>query len=261
MNRIVFICPTCPPYDSAIRLLESFRFNHLNDQSDLFFVFSSKADSDLFIDYENKIVIQDSYELQSKSKPSVLYGKKLFALNVLKYSYRYLITIDDDSFFYQNVDLLSICKNFYHDKILLGNFCQTSNNVVSRIIKSSYLCVANRNSSLVLDSNLYLWSNQLCIYSNSLIDDFFCTIDYYNRMFNWKFEEFEYYIYMYYLIIYHNFLIVDMCFPVSAAHSCCEHSIPSSYNLLPQILNRIMQCRKTSITAVDNKNLTLIIKN
>ena len=260
MNKVAFICPTYPPrYDYSIRLLKSFKEKEICQQADLFFVFSSKSDADSFIDYDNKIVIEDSYNVISKTKAEAVNGKKFYALDTLKNLYRYLITIDDDCVFFQKVNILSICRDFYTKKFLLGNYCESKYTLISRIIDSTYACFVNIDKNLICRSNLYLWFNQMCIYDSYFIDDFFYKIDYYNRRFNWKFEEFEYYIYMHYLVIFHNFLIVDMGYPILGTHSCCEHPITESRNLLPQIRNMIMQCRKSSISALENKNLTLII--
>ena len=114
MKKVAFICPTYPKrYDMAKNLLESFK-KYVSEQSDLFFVFSNKNDSNLFGEYEHKIVVPDNMVFSDKS--SFVVGKKFFALDILKDKYQFLITLDDDSAFYQKVNLLYLCRL---DKLIL----------------------------------------------------------------------------------------------------------------------------------------------
>ena len=256
MKEVCFICPTYPKrYKLAMNLLESFN-KFLSKQADFYFVFSNNYDSELFGDYGFKIVIPQ--DMIFKDKSSFVIGKKFFAIDLLKSKYRFLITLDDDSIFFQSVDILHICQSFYNDKILLGNV--TSDKPRIRAIKDMSLNALRKHQlQPICNPGLYLWFNQLCIYDSYYIDDFFDKIQYYNRRTSFKFEEFDFYMYSFFLILYHGFYVVDMCCQIGGEHSLCEHDFRDEIIILPQIRKKVMLCRSNSVNIFNNPNLTLII--
>ena len=262
MNKIAFICPTYPNrFTMAKSLLDSFYKFNLSEQADFYFVFTSESDADLFGEYPNKIILPSNRFKNDRSSifEGIVVTKKFYGMSVLYKKYRYMICLDDDSVFVRNVDLFYLCTKFYADRILLGN--QTDNSpIINDIIKQS--CdVLNIDKRIQLISNLYLWFNQPCIYDSLYIEDFFQKINIENKLFDFKFCEFDFYMYAYYLMVFQGFFLADMCYKTNIPCSAIEAEliVPSDAIFPPQIINKIYQCRKETMNVFDNSNLFLNI--
>ncbi|MGN1394466.1 MAG: hypothetical protein ACI4V7_10660 [Succinivibrionaceae bacterium] len=256
---IAFVCPTYPPRNKyAKTLLKSFYDNKLDEQSDLFFVFTNQEDASSFGEYPNIIILPDnSIDLSRTSiRQGIVSTKKFYAISKLHGKYKYLICIDDDALFYKNITLLNMCNRFYSEKILIGNLTRNTA-LVSQIMEASEKQV-NNLSKFSVKSNLYFWFNQPCIYFSEYMDDFFKKIDLTNRLFNFTWYEFDFYMYGYYLMMYKGFLLVDACCQIPCdgfAESCHNANV----NFLPQIVDRMYQCHRGMLKALDNPNLFMLI--
>ncbi len=137
----------------------------------------------------------------------IITKKKFFALNLIKDKYEYAIVIDSETEFIRNVNIEDVCKEYFKNKVLLGNRTIFDLTGVKNSCKKYFSdCIGNH----VLDSELYLWFNQPCIYEMSTLNDFFEKINYNKNIKKFTWYDFDYYIYMYYLILYKNFEIKDI---------------------------------------------------
>ena len=257
---IAFVCPTYPPRkEYAKSLLKSFIDCRLNEQSDLYFVFTNKSDSNEFGEYQYKITLPENSFDHTEALPKakgIVNQKKLYGLSTLYKKYKYVITIDDDALFYKNINLLNMCNRFYQEKILIGN--KTKNHELFTQIKSASEKAVNNILNYCVKSDLYFWFNQPCIYFSEYIDDFFQKINYKNRLFDFSYFEFDFYMYGYYLLMYKGFLLVDAC-PQIPSSGFVESAHNSDINFLPQIVDRIYQCHRGMLKALDNPNLFMLI--
>lgn len=220
IKKVAFVCPIYPPhFDFAKSLLFSFKENNLENQSDLWFVFTSSEEAEEFGNYDYKLVLPEENRVLLNN--GIINIKKIWAVGELQFRYKYIITLDSESLFIREVDLSALCDVFFSDKVLLGNkILSHGKEELTENIKSS--CKEFFSSDIVglLDSELYLWFNQPCIYKTSNLNKFFelTQINKKLNLLNWY--HFDYYVYMYFLVIYENFIIVDM--EIESMYGVCE---------------------------------------
>ncbi len=256
-HKICFVCPTYPPrYEYAKQLLKSFKDNHLDEQADLYFIFSNEDDSLAFGDYPFKIILPNNTFASSRDalRKGIVTTKIFYGISTVYKEYEYAIRIDDDSLFIKNVNLKYLCDRFYSEKVLLGN--KTSGtDLVKNIIHLSQLLLT-KSENLSVASDLYFWFTQPCIFKSDLLDTFFEIINLKDNLFKFRWEQFDFVIFGYYLILYHGFLIVDACCP--SVFSFTE-SKNITRDMLPQIKEKVYQCRKEILPQLDNSNLFMLI--
>lgn len=218
---VAFLCPIHKPcFNFGYNLLSSFYNKKLNKQADFYFVFSNQEEADAFEFDTKKIVMPQTFNL--KDNKGIITIKKFYGLSQIKDKYKYVIVLDDESLFYQKLNILNICENYFDNKILYGNNIletEYTDNFKNLIIKETENNFVNYHFSKL---DQCLWFNQLCIYKTDNIDDFFEKINYKERFDTFKWYEFDYYLYMYYLIIFHNFKVVSL--NSNAIWSFCDNS-------------------------------------
>jgi hypothetical protein len=206
IENIAFVIPIHPPhYHFMYRLINTLKTNNI--QINIHLVFSNANDYEHFT-MKNEIqpIICCSFHTQS-----IITYKKFFGLQQLADStYDYIICCDSE------IDI--ICNNFTSDimndkikqifdnkKIYAGDI---TGKWVSRIIQSSATLFPESYDFLNMITNnftMYFWWSDLPVYRRTDIVPFFNMINYDNII--W--EHFDYIIYQYYLILYHNFEIIN----------------------------------------------------
>lgn len=257
-RKIAFICPTHPPhFNFAKSLASSFIENGYENQADLWFVFTNSNEADSFGDYEFKLVLTEDICIFKSN--GIINIKKLWALQTLRFSYEYIVSIDSESLFIRYVDLQELCNDFFKAKILIGNKILPEGKELTEKIKEKckeFFPHADQNH---LYSDLYLWFNQPCIYKTSNLDNFFKITKICNKLQFIEWFHFDYYIYMYFLILYENFLITDI--EIESSYSVCEAS--------EELLNikskrykelKIMTSALQNLYLFDNQLLFLVIQ-
>ena len=222
-NKICFVMPIYPPhYEFARKFLSSFNNFGINKQADVAFVFTNEDERNAWDDEGNfKLVMPPEFRLFFSR--GIINIKKFWALNQLKDLYEYFIVIDSETIIIKDIDIYTLCNKYFSDKVLLGNqiindyngmaFFEFIKNNCKRFFK-------DENQIKRLNSNLYLWFNQPCIYRADTLRSFFAItgIKFELKFLTWF--DFDYYIYMYYLILYHNFNIKNM--DIVAPCGACE---------------------------------------
>jgi len=257
-KKIAFICPThTPHFVFAKSLISSFVKNGYFTQCDLWFVFTNVNEADNFGNYDYKLILPSNFCIFDRN--GIINIKKIWAVKYLYSSYQYLITIDSETLFTRNIDLLDLCNNFFENKILLGNKVLPQGKELTEKIKKSCKEFFPNDFQDKLDSEFYLWFNQPCIYKTANIDKFFAITRIYEKLTLIDWFQFDYYVYMYFLILYEQFSIIDM-------------EIESSYGVLESsddLINiksckykklRIMNCTQKNFYLFDNSWLFLIIQ-
>lgn len=256
-KKIAFICPTHTYHFNFVKaLLCSFKIHHFDFQSDLWLVFSNDEESEHFGNYECKLVLPE--ELHIVENGGIVNIKKLWAIKKLQKNYEYLIIIDSETLFIRPVNLLSICKHYFYTKILLGNQIRPDGKELTDNIKSKCKEFFPLNQQSFLSSDLYLWFNQPCIYKTSNLDTFFeiTQLDDKLEFINWY--HFDYYIYMYFLILYEKFTVEDM--EIESSYGVCEATNPpfliktEKYTKLSVLLSSLFNLKR-----FNNSKLFLLI--
>lgn len=241
MNDVCFLVPTYPmhfPY--ALGLLESFRKYELDKQADMVFVFTSEYERSGFLPCDN-VVLPKSLRNHGRE---IINIKKFYGLMQLKGKYKYIIILDDDCQFINSARINDICNDYFSDRILYGSFLEGPNQTVINEIKcvlkkcSSYFKNCSNHNLVAYECTL--WFNQLCIYKTEYLSDFFRETKIGKKLNKLTWFDFDYNIYMNYLILYHGFEIQSV--GIAAENSATE--IPSAYFYLNILSDeyRSMKC-------------------
>lgn len=262
VNKIAFIIPTYPPhFNYAKNFLETFRKNSLNLQADLFFIFSDESEAQEFGEYEYKIILPD--ELRIFENGGIINIKKFFALKSLQNQYDYYIVLDSESEIIKNVDLYSICNSIYETKKLYGNTVWNFEHIgmckIREQCKSHFKSNENFSTLAEKEKDLYLWFSNLPVYKNEFLQDFFVSIDFNNSISTLTGLDFDHYIYMYYLILYKNFKVVDL---KMHGYLGAGENMPEGYCYIPAnaLKHDFYMCAKQSLHLWNNKNLFVVIQ-
>ena len=156
--------------------------------------------------------------------------KKFYALIELKDKYDYIVILDSECVIIKEVDVFALCEKFYTDKILYGNETLPNSTFfnVNNIYNISRRYFLAHKDFDKLDSNLYLWFNQLCIYKCEYLNEFFQVTQIPKYLYMQTFWDFDYYIFMYYLILYKGFAVHNMEVVAPAGALECEYFHPKN---------------------------------
>ena len=263
-NKIAFLVPTYPPdYKYTNVLKESFYEKLLDQQADLWFVFTNEDEYYAFGDYQNKIILDKNFRIFEHRGGGIINVKKFYGLRQLQDLYEYIIVLDSESEFIKNVNIKNICDKFFEEKVLYGNSVFKMQNIRANQIKNrcAQYFKEHENFSKIKEEekNLYLWFNNLCIYKTSTLTKFFELIDYDKNLVNLTWDDFDYYIYMYFLIVEYGFKVLNIgCSGIVSA----GENIPSGFYYREKDLVtsfRLNMCAKESLDLFDNEELFIVI--
>ncbi len=257
MNKVCFLIPVYPPHFSYLdNFIESFKKYNYDNQADICVVFTNEEES---LSYKNKdinrLILPPQYRV-FKNK-GIINIKKLWALFILKESqYDYILVLDAEALIVKHINLINIFNKFYNEKILWGN--QVTSGGATRVNKIKNSCKRFFMYKDKLDSNLYLWFNQPCIYKVSILPDFLKKINFESNIKNLTWNDFDYYIYMYYLILYQDFKVKDL--ELVSNYGICESCVELiRFNSNIYKSANIKMCSKNLFELFDNEDLFLVI--
>lgn len=207
--------PVYPPhYDYARAFLKSFKKHKLDRQADIWFVFSTDDDRAMLSDAENAIIIPPTLKLDKEQiivpvvglKTGVINIKKFYGLSIVKDKYEYVFMIDSETLIIKNINLHKLCVEFFARQVLWGNI---STDPDARKITEScrrYFDISEKFEN----EDLYLWFNNPCIYKTSHLNDFFFKTAILEKLEDLSFWDFDYNVYMLYLVFYQGFRIENI---------------------------------------------------
>lgn len=211
MKEVLILVPTHPTrYKRLHEFIGSYNENELYFSSDLCFVMSNKGDDKIFHDKigkYNTLILPDG--IVHSSGKGIINIKKLFGVKVKANEYKYIIVMDDDALFCKKVDLFKVCETYFQKKVLISSFSNGKSKIALDAAHACKRFFRNYQGKSKIENIDLLWFNQPCIYKSDTIDDFFnkTGID------EWLGEltdlDFDYLIYMYYLILFCGFTVVS----------------------------------------------------
>ena len=262
LKKIAFVIPTyTPDYNYAKNLIKTFKKFKLDRQADLYFVFTNEIEAHSFGEYKYKIILDEKYRILENN--GIINIKKYFGLKQLQNKYEYLIVIDSESEFVKNVDLYEICNEIYEKKELFGNtiwnFEYTGVDFIRNRCKEYFKSHPSYALLFEQEKNLYLWFSNLPVYKSEFLDEFFSVIDYDKNIANLNGFDFDHYIYMYYLILYRGFTVVDL--KMHGFFGAGE-SMPEAFCFVPgkQLDHKFNMCAKQALAMLDNDKLFVVIQ-
>ncbi len=258
MKKIAFLVPIYPPhFKYAQNIIKTWETTQLNEQSDIWFIFTNEEEKEKYGEWQNSIILPKEFRVFENR--GIINIKKIYGIKQLKNQYEYIIVLDAETEFVKNIDLLDICNNYFEKKELYGNLVYEEGRKRTEKIKVACKEYFYKYKNVkLLDSNFYLWFNQPCIYKASNIDDFLEKIDYKNNITKLRWEDFDYYLYMYYLILFENFKIVDI--GIDSNYGICETDESFlTFRNNNYLKSNVYMCSKAIIDIFDNPKLFLII--
>jgi len=204
IENVCFLIPVHPPhYHYIYSLIDKLKLNNI--KIDICLVFSTEENYDTF-SMKNEI---QSIVLKSIKTSCIVTYKKFFGLRQLANSkYDYIICCDSE------IDI--ICSNFTNDNInnkikqIFNNkkiYAGEMDNVSGITEGCANLFQKNYDYLKTITKNftMYFWWSDLPVYRRTDIIQFLDMINYDNIVWH----HFDYIIYQYYLMLYHDFEIIN----------------------------------------------------
>ena len=210
----------------------------------------------------NGIVLDSNINVdvtQSTNVLGIVNVKKFYALDLLKDKYEYIIILDSECEITKAIDVYALCEQFYNNKILYGNevFPNYTFFNVNIIYKTCKKYFAKHKDLHKINDKLYLWFNQLCIFKCEYLHEFFDITNLTNQYEMLTFWDFDYYIFMYYLILYKDFRIVDMEVIASGGALECDAFYPQ-HGSKKYLSESFMVCHLALYPYLNKENLFVI---
>jgi hypothetical protein len=207
----------------VINIYNSFIKN--KDYCDLYLVFTNEEEKNsisLYLDdnHYNSIIIPNNINHDViKYKNIFATFKKFYGLEyIIKYNYKYSMCIDCDSEILNLSNISSVCYNFCQNKKIYGNIVIDDKGILK--INNYCLFFLRDSSKKVINNkkiikNIFFWFSQIPIYDMSLADKFLNFINFKNENYNeiinlLNWHSFEYIVYIYYCVLFHNYEIIDL---------------------------------------------------
>jgi hypothetical protein len=191
---------------------------NINNNIDVFLIFSDDNDYKQFIMKDNIIpIILPNENIVNGRKNSIVTYKKFYTLEKLKNKnkYDYFITADAEmdiiSQNFNKDNILNKINNIFNNKIIYSTKKEGVRNIIETSANLFNESDRNKLSKITENYSLYYWWADLPIYKRSHLNDFFNIIKYDDI--NW--HHFDHMIYMNYLLLYHDFYIIDMLKPLN----------------------------------------------
>lgn len=261
---VCFLMPVHPPHfgfaNGFIRSFERFGYQ---GQVEICLVFTNENERGQFVQetgtpVKSFILPEDLRNIENHGLINI---KKIWALSQLADSpHQYIIVIDAETELVRTVNVTALCDAYFTDKVLLGNLVHAVGREITEAIK--YACKRfffEHPRRDILDTDLYLWFNQPCIYRTDTLKDFLTYFVAPNRSIrNLSWHDFDYYIYMYYLLLEHDFTLADL--GIVSNHGACEGDVHFfQFTNEYYKTQRIMMCSCNAVKQLDNENLFLMV--
>ncbi len=245
-RHVAVCCPVHPPKFAFLKnCIEHFYRHNLNLSADFWIVFSNMQEAVQFTmmsRFFEKFLIMPN-EIDTSTRDAIN-RKKLYAVSELsKMGYDYIIMLDADFTFVRTVDLEFICNRFWEEKIIISCYCSR----YPKIVGQSFSHFKNHPKSNKIDLRLYSWLNQPCIYKCDTVRNFFNILGVnvlqdFNK-FVW--EDFDYLLYAYYLLLYENFKEYIMPDWIASFAPFSETKVlPENFSLDKVVGARLLICSK-----------------
>lgn len=222
-KKVAVIIPVNVPKEFYIKkFIGSYK---KNESYDLFFIITDEYEKNIIKDFvDNTIMLItlpmniDHETLRKKNIYPTF--KKFYGLEYINqnFKYDYAICIDIDCIILNMSNIYDTCKNFCDIKYVYGGNIINNKDVCYNINNESLNFInkfkkINKIEFDKIDIKIYFWFSQIPIYDMKVVNNFlkFIKFESYNRIISFLlWETFEYVIYYYYCMIYHDYNIFDL---------------------------------------------------
>ncbi len=210
MNNSCFLFPLHEPkFNYGQNLIKT--YNTFYNDDHIYVVFSSELDSDKFrnlypeLKYRSIICNIDRFNIIITKKK--FHGLKYIFDNT---DFNFVGVIDCDTDFFKNCDYNKKFLDYYNRKKIFANYYVDSPEI-KKIVVSTEKFFKNDDWKIIEQKlknfELYFWFNDIPIYEKKLFQDFISYIDYNNNQDKIKWENFDFIMYAYYLLLINEFEI------------------------------------------------------
>lgn len=209
---IAFLIPIHPSHYRFIYNIRS-KIINASKEVDFYFIFSSESDYEKFLhkDIVKKIIV----EIPSKYEKSIVTYKKFQALKRMSHEtkYEYFILCDSEiDIIEENFTKENIQKKMdfiFNNKKIFGG--EVVCKLAKIIIKHSISIFKKDEDKSILKKKvkedlMYYWFSDIPVYKREHLEDFFSKINHDNL----EWYHFDHKIYLNYLLLYHNFNLVNL---------------------------------------------------
>lgn len=240
IQKIAFLIPIYPPhYHFIYKFINRLQSNAI--QMDVYLVFTNTSDYNSF-EMKSDIkhmILSKAFEKDPNVKyikdPIITY-KKFFGLKQLSQSkYDYIICCDSEidiiptNFTSDNIE--QKIQQIFHNKMIYAG--DTHQELEIQITSGAAEVFPNNYEELNKVTNnfkFYFWWSDLPVYRREDIDTFLNMID------HSKINAFDYIMYQYYLILFHDFKIINIT-PLTNVRGSLEKLNTSDINILNRLID------------------------
>jgi len=209
MDSVALIIPIHPKHYNFIYDLIDITTKNPENNIDIFLIFSNEQDYNIFNkkDFIKKII------LPPINTNFIVTYKKFYALENLKNEakYDYFIVCDAEISIipenFNRTNILNKINKIYENKLIYAG--EVSHESIRRIIKDSasiFINDVDKLKNITNNFQLYYWWSDLPVYKREHLTDFFNKICYDNLIC----YHFDHKTYLNYLILYHEFNILNL---------------------------------------------------
>ena len=232
IENICFLIPIHPPnYYYLYNLINKLKYwYHIH--IDIYLIFSNHTDYDAF---EMKSEIH-SIIIEEPITHSIVTFKKFFGLSKLADSkYDYIICCDSEidiiSSNFTNENINQKIKSIFDNLVIYaGDTSMIPQNTITMECANVFPDKYEQLKNLTENFNLYFWFSDLPVYRRTDIKPFLNIIN------HDKINNFDYVIYQFYLILFHNFKIINTT-PITKLNWSLEKLYTNDSNILNKLLD------------------------
>ena len=199
MKKSCFLAPVHEAkFNYAIELIKS--YNNYFDDSDIYLVFSSKEEEDKFKELSqnlkyNSIIYEDEYV------EGIITSKKYYGLNYLfsNTHFENVAVIDVDTLFTDFKDYDQMFTDYNNDIVIYANRTKYGDGIVQSCYK--FFNEEDKQKIKETTKDNYFWFNEVPIYHKEKFLEFVNYIDYQNRYKELTWQNFDFVIYGYFLVL------------------------------------------------------------
>jgi len=209
MNKCAFVIPIHPKH---FTFAETIIDQLSGSDADLYFVFTTKTDREMFPYKANSLILSDYVDLSIvEKKNSFITLKKFYALLNLKDKYDYITCIDSEVKFLKTSGFYDLMKQIAERRSFYGSVLETSNTGRCIIYETLFnLTLAKDRENLMnlsRNCSIYTWWSNIPVYTCDYLDEFFRWINFDKNLDKYSWSVFDHMLYNYFCVLFKGYRI------------------------------------------------------
>lgn len=209
MNKCAFVIPIHPKhFGYAPTIIEQLS----GSDADLYFVFTTKMDRDLFSLNVNSLILSDYTDLAGvENTNSFITLKKFYALLKLKDKYEYITCIDSEVRFLKTRGFYDIMKKIAESRSFYGSVLNQENTgrciIYQTLFNLTPMNDQNNLMNLSRNCSIYTWWSNIPVYTCAYLQEFFRWIEFDKNLDKYSWYVFDHMLYNYFCVLFKEYRI------------------------------------------------------